>query len=172
MTRPKSADAEPPAAAELQLLLRMLDDAFRGPSWHGPALRGSLRGLTSGQAVARPQSGRHNIWEQMLHAAYWKYTVHRRLRGEQRGSFPLAGSNWFERADASDASGWRRELALLDSMHEQLRTAVAALPEERLREPIGRSGKLNHEQLIRGIALHDIYHAGQIQLLKRLLAPR
>lgn len=168
MPRQTSSAAQPPAAGELQLLLRMLDDAFHGPSWHGPALRGSLRGLTAGRAVARPHSERHNIWEQMLHAAYWKYTVYRRLRGEKRGSFPLAGSNWFERADASDTSGWRRELALLDSMHQQLIAAVGALPVERLREPIGRSGKLNHEQLIRGIALHDIYHAGQIQLLKRL----
>jgi hypothetical protein len=156
------------AAAQLELLLRMIDDAFHGPSWHGPALRGCLRRVTSAAAVWRPDATRHNIWEQVLHAAYWKYTVRRRLLNEKRGSFPLKGSNWFGRGDAGDEAGWRASLELLDDTHAGLRHAIEHLPAGNLAKPIGGRGKLTCEQLVRGVALHDIYHAGQIQLLKRL----
>ena len=72
------------------VLLRILDEAFDQRSWHGTNLRGSIRGLTPDAAAWRPAPGRHNIWELVVHAAYWKYAVRRRLLGEKRGSFPLA----------------------------------------------------------------------------------
>lgn len=79
------------------MLLELLDEAFEKRSWHGPNLRGVLRGVTAEQAAWRAAPGRHNIWELTVHAAYWKYAVRRRLLGEKRGSFALEGSNWIER---------------------------------------------------------------------------
>src|SRR5438874_523546 len=76
---------------ELQLLLDGLDEAFDRKSWHGTNLRGSVRGVAVKEALWRPGPGRHNIWELMLHAAYWKYVVRRRITGEKRGSFLLKG---------------------------------------------------------------------------------
>ncbi len=105
---------------EVTLLLSILDHVYDRRSWHGTNLRGSVRGLSLTQARWRPAPGRHNIWELVVHAAYWKYAVWRRLTGERRGSFPLCGSNWFRRF------------------------------------------------LISGAAANDLYHAGQIQLLKTL----
>ena len=69
------------------MLLDLIDQAFDRQSWHGPNLRGSIRGLTHEEALWRPHPDRHNIWEHVLHAAYWKYTVRRRILGEKRGSF-------------------------------------------------------------------------------------
>ena len=153
---------------EIELLLGLLDEAFDKNAWHGPNLRGALRGLGVEQAAWRPAPGRHNIWETAVHAAYWKYAVRRRLTGEKRGSFALPGSNWFERpSDDPSESAWRRDVALLVAEHRKLRAVVAALAPRRLRERSAGSRRSNLE-LVRGAAAHDLYHAGQIQLLKRL----
>ena len=77
--------------------LSVIDSAYNRQSWHGTNLRGSVRGLSMNHVVRRPKPGAHNIWELVVHCAYWKYVVRRRLTGGKRGSFPLAGSNFFER---------------------------------------------------------------------------
>lgn len=152
---------------EIDVLLRIVDTAFDRKSWHGAGLKGSLRGLTAAQAVRRPAPGRHNIAEQALHAAYWKYTVRRRLRGEGPGSFPLKGSNWFPRGPELDDAQWRQDVALLVREHAALRQAIAELDPSILHDRLP-GAKVTAFELISGIAAHDLYHAGQIQLLKRL----
>jgi hypothetical protein len=151
------------------VLLRALDEAFDRRSWHGTNLRGSIRGLTPEAAAWRPAPGRHNIWELVVHAAYWKYAVRRRLVGEKRGSFPLAGSNWFARPQAGESrrAQWRRDLQLLTGQHRALREAVASMPETAWARRAPRSA-FDNQSLVAGAAAHDLYHAGQIQLLKRL----
>lgn len=146
----------------LPLLLTALDEAFDRRSWHGTNLRGSLRGLDARSAAWRPAPGRHNIHELALHAAYWKYVVRRRLTGEKRGSFPIEGSNFFAR-DGANARQWKADIALLVSEHRKLRETVARLTAKDL-DP-------RRVWIIRGASAHDLYHAGQIQLLKRLQLP-
>jgi uncharacterized damage-inducible protein DinB len=153
--------------AEVALLLRLLDQSYDRKAWHGPNLRGSVRGLSAAQARWRPQPRRRTIAEIVLHAAYWKYAARRRLRGDKRGSFPLQGSNWFAVSAALTEGEWRTYLALLESEHRALRAAVAEFPPEQLHRPPAGS-KVSAATLIAGIAAHDVYHAGQIQLLKRL----
>jgi hypothetical protein len=149
-------------------LLEQLDEAFDRRSWHGTNLRGSLRGLTGDQALWRPAAGRHNVWEIVLHSAYWKYAVTRRLSGEARGSFPRKGSNWFPSPVSPSEGESRGDVALLVDCHRRLRAAVARLTDADLRSRAPR-GKEAIGRLVRGVAAHDLYHAGQIQLLKRLL---
>jgi hypothetical protein len=151
----------------VEACLRLIDEAYDKQAWHGPNLRGSLRGIEPKQAAWRPASDRKNVWEIAVHAAYWKYCCRRRLTGEKRGSFPLKGSNWFERANAADHEQWRADLALLEQTHRELRDVVAVFPAERLLSAIAGT-KHTPLRLIQGIALHDAYHAGQIQTLKRL----
>jgi hypothetical protein len=148
-------------------LIDLLDEAFDRRSWHGTNLRGSIRGLGPELAAWRPGEGRHNIWELVVHAAYWKYAVRRRLTGEKRGSFPLAGSNWWVRPVEGSPSEWKREVALLAGEHRHLRDAVVALPPAALHRRVPGSA-FTYAGLIRGVAAHDLYHAGQIQLIKRL----
>ena len=150
----------------ISLLLDALDEAFDRHSWHGPNLRGSLRGLSAEQAVWRPGASRHNIWEIVVHSAYWKYAVWRLITGAKRGSFPYRGSNWFARQEA-DAVAWRRDLELLAEQHRALREAVAGLSSLQLNR-MSPKKRYTYAGVIRGIAAHDVYHAGQIQLLKRL----
>ena len=155
---------------EIAQLVAIIDQAYNKTSWHGTNLRGSLRRVTPAQAAWRPAAGRHNIWEIAVHAAYWKYAAARRFTEGTRGSFPLKGSNWFARPVApreSIATNWKADLDLLDDMHDELRTAVARLSAKELsRTPPGK--KVSNFALVSGVAAHDLYHAGQIQLLKRL----
>lgn len=136
------------------LLLRILDDAYERKAWHGTNLRGSLRGVTAEEALWRPAPGRHNIWELALHCAYWKYTVRRKLTGEKRGSFARKGSNWLPPGEK-----WDDDLRMLGREHRALRGAIEKAAPRQL-------SKL--ERLIYGVAAHDAYHTGQIQLIKRL----
>ena len=153
--------------AEIELLLRAIDDGFDHAAWHGPNLRGSLRGLSAEQAAWRPARGRHNIWELAIHAAYWKYAVRRRLVGGKRGNFTLRGSNWFLRDYPSNQKAWHKDLALLDEEHRLLRTAVAQVDPSKLHQRPSRKGRPLIDYVL-GIAFHDVYHAGQVRLLKRL----
>jgi len=151
----------------IALLLTQLDQAYDRRSWHGTNLRGSLRGLSARDAAWRPGPRRHNIWEIAVHAAYWKYAIWRRLTGAARGSFPITGSNWFERPEQLTDAGWRSDLRLLETNHRSLRDAVASLTPQMLTSaPPG--GQESIQSLVSGIVAHDLYHAGQIQLIKRL----
>ena len=159
------------AHQEIEHLLGLLDEAYNRAAWHGPNLRGSLRGLSVREAAWRPGPGRHNIWEIAVHAAYWKYTVRRRLSGEKRGSFSFPGSNWFSRPMDRTEKAWRTDVALLDKEHHLLREAISSFRPENLDRP-ARGSNTVARRLIAGIALHDVYHAGQIQLIKKLLPSR
>jgi hypothetical protein len=152
---------------EIEHLLQLLDEAYSRAAWHGPNLRGSIRGLTQREAARRIRPGRHNIWEIVVHAAYWKYTVRRRLIGEKRDSFSLPGSNFFPRPVDPSEKAWRADVSLLDREHHRLREAVSSFPAEKLDCP-ARGSKTLARRLIAGAAFHDVYHAGQIQLINKL----
>lgn len=161
------AEAPPSISPRVALLLQAYDQGYDHKSWHGPVLRGALRGVTAEQAAWRPAPGRHNIWELAVHAAYWKYSILRRIRRMERGSFPFPGSNWFQRPVELSERAWKEDLRVLGEIHRDLRRAIEGLSDEDLdRTPDGSKTRLDN--LILGGAFHDIYHAGQIQLLKRL----
>jgi uncharacterized damage-inducible protein DinB len=153
---------------EIPLLLHLIDEAYTKKAWHGSNLHGSLRGLTAQQAAWRPAPTRHNIWEIVIHCAYWKYIVRRRLFGEKKGSFPLKGSNWIKRPLEMTENAWREDIRLLEKMHRSMYEAIVLIePSDLNRNPHG--SKVSNASIISGIACHDVYHAGQIQLLKRLI---
>ena len=160
-----------------EILLASIDAAYNKRSWHGPNLRGALRGITIEQAawrptfakatVGKPDGRRHNIWELVVHSAYWKYDIRRRLTGSKAVSFSLEGSNFWTRPIEGTLAEWTKDLALLDAEHRALRDAVVRFPSKQWTAKA--PGKpFNFEGLVRGIAAHDLYHAGQIQLLKAL----
>ena len=153
---------------QLSLLLRLFDEGYNHKAWHGPNLLGAIRGLSAEEAAWRPAEERHNIWEIVIHCAYWKYSVRRRILGLKRGSFPYKGSNWFPRLDHLTADRWKHDLHLLATEHHQLRETILGLRPLRLKQTTP-GGTMRIDRLIYGVAAHDIYHAGQIQVLKKLL---
>jgi hypothetical protein len=153
-----------------RLLLSVYDQAFDRRAWHGTPLAGALRGVSVAEALWRPRRSRHNIWEIVLHTAYWKYIVRRRLTRDADAAFPRKGSNWFALPATPDARSWKLDLALLRDEHRLLRNAIARFPAGRLSARAWHS-KWTNAATIYGIASHDLYHAGQVQLLKRLQKP-
>ena len=140
------------------LLVEILQHGFDKASWHGANLGAALRGVDA-LTAARRVGSRKTIWEQALHAAYWKHRVLNKVAG--RTPFPRRGSDWPPMPDVPDEAAWRADLALLRRIHERLVSAVQVVV------PEGLSPKL--VKMIHGAAFHDIYHAGQIKLLRRLL---
>jgi hypothetical protein len=153
----KRADAD----AVRTVLLTALDTAFDRRSWHGANLASALRGVTPAQALARAGT-RKCVWEQLLHTAYWKHRVVSKLAPDSP-RFPRKGGNWPPPPAAPSAAAWRADLDLLRDTHRRLRHLVATLPRNRLDDD-------KAVWLIQGAAAHDLYHAGQIKLLRRLVA--
>jgi len=144
-------------------ILKLWEEAFAATAWHGPNLWQSLKGVTAKQAAWRPAPGRHNIWEEALHAAYWKYAVRRKLERGQRGGFLLPGSNFFPRPlpGKRTEAAWKADKEILRGEHAALRKAIRGMKEKELTPKLAR--------ILWGVAFHDVYHAAQIRLLRRLM---
>lgn len=157
------------SAPVLDLLAWNLQPASGARNWHGgPSPVTALRGVTADEAVWRPAPRRKSIWALALHIAYWKYTVRRHLEPTPIPRFPRSPSNWPTPPRTADPTGWRRDVALLKEEHERLIAAAARVPATAVDRipPAGR--RWTYGQLLLGIAAHDAYHTGQIQLMKKL----
>ncbi len=159
--------------SRLREILNLLDPPAGTRLWYGGArVAGCLRGVTPEQAAWQPAPGRHSIWALMLHVAYWKYAVRRNLAALPQGTFPRSPANWPAVPEPADARHWKADCALLRSEHMRLVQAVRALDPRRLDEAAPGSGNFRLVDLLFGIVSHDLYHVGQIQLLKRLYHAR
>jgi hypothetical protein len=152
---------------KIDVLLQTYDQAYNKPAWHGPNLRNSIKGLSLKELLWRPGPKRHNAWEVVIHCAYWKYAVHRRITGGKRGAFPRDPSNWPKLPDKTITKNWKADLGLLEEWHSKLRQVIIDFPPSKL-EKRPNSSSSRYIQTLYGISSHDVYHAGQIQLLKRL----
>ncbi|MDD5087608.1 MAG: DinB family protein [bacterium] len=145
----------------------LMEHTFHGPAWHGPAVCELLKDLPAHVAAAKPLANVHTIWELVLHLAVWKDVARWRLEGNEK--VPAGEENFPPVTDHSEVS-WHKALARLTTAHEQLREAVLAASDEKLEEEIPAGGKLTHFVRLHGVIHHDLYHAGQIALLKKLSA--
>ena len=157
----------------IRLLLQVLEQAFTAKGWQGATLGQAVRGLSPRQALWRPGPGRHNIWELVLHTAYWKHVVRQRVSGGdgETTRFPRSPRNYPELPTRRDLAAWQADVALMKREHTLMLAVVRRLSPVRLQARIGESRWGVAEQ-IHGIAAHDLYHTGQIQLLRALQRAR
>lgn len=150
-------------------VLALLDPKPGQRLWFGGATPlGSLRGVAPEQATWKPAPDRHSIWELALHVAYWKYAVRRNLEGSPTGGFPRSPANWPRLPEVADTKAWKEDRAVLRTEHERLLEAVRGFGPRRLDDKAPGSGAYRYLDLLHGVVMHDAYHTGQIQLLKRL----
>jgi uncharacterized damage-inducible protein DinB len=155
---------------EITRIVDELEREHAGDPWHGSPLQAILEGIDAARAAARPIPGAHSIWELVLHMTGWKNEAARRLAGAV-ACMPVEG-DWPEAGDPTDER-WQAALTRLESAHDGLIAAVKGLPDTRLYEPTNdtRSAPLGtgvpYYVLLHGIVQHDVYHAGQIALLKK-----
>jgi uncharacterized damage-inducible protein DinB len=152
------------AISEAAGIAEQLRRAFDGSAWHGPAVLELVDDVDAATAAARPISDAHSIWELLLHIAVWDQAGLVRLSGKKwqptgTHNFPLVPSKPTQAA-------WRKTIAETKKTHEKLVKTVAALPESRLRDRVpGKRYDFYH--MLHGIAQHELYHAGQIAILKK-----
>jgi hypothetical protein len=161
------------ASPPMDLLLWNLQPAPGKKNWHGgPSPVGALRGVGAEQAAWRPTPRRKSVWELALHIAYWKYTVRRHIVAGEHPRFPRSPANFPLLPDPADEPAWARDVALLRTEHDRLVEAVRDFGGRPL-DGIPPGGKRwSYGEMLLGIAAHDAYHTGQIQLLKRLWQER
>jgi uncharacterized damage-inducible protein DinB len=158
--------------AAVDLVRRAISPA-RGQAWHGgPTPVGALRGVSAAEARWVLAPGRSSIWRLTLHIAYWKYTVRRHLVREPIPRFPRSPANFPALPAHADEAAWQADRALLTLEHRLLNEAIEAFdPRQLTRIPVAGKKWTFGEMLI-GVALHDAYHTGQIQLVKRMWGSR
>ncbi|MGC1645236.1 MAG: DinB family protein [Candidatus Sulfotelmatobacter sp.] len=153
--------------SEASRIADQLRRVFDGDAWHGDSLFEILEGVTAAQAAARPIAGAHSIWELVLHIAAWDGAVLRRLGG---AAVELSDAENFPRVTDVGEAAWRSALAQVRRVHEELVAAVAGLSDSRLYEMVpGKQGAhYTFYYMLHGVAQHELYHAGQIALLKKM----
>ena len=152
-------------------VLRIADQLERehsGEPWHGSPLMQILSEVTHTEAAERPLAGGHTIWELVLHITAWKNEVRHRLAGQpagepEEGDWPVVGE--------TTASAWKAAVERLDLSHRLLLSAVRNFPEPEVltptNDPRGNGLAPTYYELLHGLIQHDVYHAGQIAILKK-----
>jgi uncharacterized damage-inducible protein DinB len=149
--------------SESALIAEQLRRAFEGNAWHGPSLLELLQDVGAATAAARPIADAHSIWELVLHIAAWDNASLRRLAGEK---CQPEGLDNFPLMPKPTAAAWRKAVAHTKRTHDRLIKTVAALPESRLRERVPGK-RYDFYFMLHGVAQHELYHAGQIAVLKK-----
>lgn len=149
--------------SEVKRIQSQLRRAYEGVAWHGPSLREILAEVTANQAQARPVAGAHSIWEIVLHIAAWEDAVRRRLEADPA---PVSEEkDWPAVTDTSEGA-WKNALAALEAGHLRLREAISRLTDDDLNNlVVGQEYSIYF--MLHGVIQHDLYHAGQIALLKK-----
>jgi uncharacterized damage-inducible protein DinB len=150
---------------QIELIADQLQHAYTGEAWHGPSLLELLNGVTADQALARPVAGAHSIWELTMHIGAWMCACRRRLAGDPA---KLTSQEDWPAINGSSPVAWRQTLDALEHEQNQLRAAICSLPEPSLENQVpGKNYSVAF--MLHGVIQHNLYHAGQIALLKKAL---
>jgi len=154
--------------SEIERILDELKRAYEGGAWHGPSIKEILHGVTAEQAHARPLANGHTIYELVRHIAVWEDVGRRRLQGDP-AEVPISSPEDWPPAEDTSGAAWDKVKAALDRGHQALVEAIQHVDELRLDEPI-LEGKSSVYVTLHGVIQHDLYHAGQIAILKKGLS--
>ena len=149
---------------EVKRILDQLKRSFEGEAWHGPSVREVLANVDAEKASKHPIPAAHSIWEITLHIAAWQHFVCKRLQGEHFEATPE--QDW-PLTSASNDDAWQDTLNHLESGYQKLLTEVMKLSDEDLDKFIVPGKEYNYYFMIHGVIQHNLFHAGQIAMLKK-----
>ena len=159
-----SAKTTIPNGLDARVMARIIEEGYGPEAWHGPDLKAALAGVTPDLAFWRPSPGRHSIAEIALHHAYCVRGVRGRLSGTPPDAFVLDGDDWFALSDETTLS-WPEIAAVVDAEQRRLTALVADIGAGRVNPPLPDGERFD---LVLGITCHAVYHAGQVQLIKKM----
>jgi uncharacterized damage-inducible protein DinB len=149
---------------ETKRLASQLRRSYEGTAWHGPSLRELLEGVTAERAAAKPVPGAHSVWELVNHIEAWERTALTTLQGQSYVS--ITGEEDWPPVHETTAEAWQAALERLQSTSSKLVDAIRSTDDAKLNDMV--AGKeFNYYFLLHGIVQHNLYHAGQIAILKR-----
>ena len=154
-------------ASEVERIQEQLRRAFEADAWHGPSVLQLLADINAADATARPITNAHSIWELVLHIAAGDRAVANRLAG---GRGEVTDDENFPTITETSEDAWQAALQTLKAAYRELHDAIGVVEEAWLDGPIGEGMSSVYIQL-HGVIQHDLYHAGQIAILKRALRP-
>jgi DinB superfamily len=166
MSTAANAKTAIPKELDARVFLRVIEEGYGPGAWHGADLKAALADLSSELAFWRPASGRHNIAEIALHHAYCTRAVGSQLSGTPPEPFLLEGDDWFALPDQTRLA-WSAIQPALETEQQRLLAVVAGIDRGRVQSPLTEAERFD---LVLGITCHAVYHAGQVQLIKRLHA--
>lgn len=143
-----------------------LKRAFQGQAWHGPSLRELLDGVTAEQAAAKPVPKAHSIWELVNHIIAWEQIVKQRLEGDAVNSIPEEVN--FPPVSDISKEAWQQTLQKLEASNQSLRDAIKKIDDAKLEE-MAAGQEYSVYFMLHGVIQHDLYHAGQIAFLKKMI---
>jgi uncharacterized damage-inducible protein DinB len=152
--------------SEAELIADQLKRAFHGQAWHGPSLLELLAEVSATTAAAHPVEDVHSIWELVLHISAWDNAAMVRLAGQK--CQPQGAEN-FPPVGKANAAAWRKAVSETRRAHDKLVKIVARLSDDRLRDRVPGK-RYNFAHMLHGIAQHELYHAGQIAILRKACA--
>jgi uncharacterized damage-inducible protein DinB len=153
---------------EIQRILDQYDRVMNGDAWHGDPVWTILEGLAPEQAAMRSNSNAHSIWELVAHMNFWETEVCRRLqhlppRSPENLNFPATPEVTAEK--------WNKTLQDFRQSNSDFRSALSRLEESQLDQPLpGRDNSAYVE--VHGVIQHNLYHAGQIALLRKIISAK
>ncbi len=154
---------------EVQRIANQYQRAFNGEAWHGPSVISILEGVTAAQAAAHPIPGAHSIWELTLHIAAWENAIARRLRGDRA---QLSDSEDWPKIDDTSEEAWKSTVQHLIKNHQALLDEISRVDQDKLERSIIEDPDQPFSSIyvtLHGGVQHDLYHAGQIAILKKAL---
>jgi len=155
--------------SEVKRIISLLKEIYYGEAWHGPALKELLKDVTAEQAKEKPIQGFHSIWELVLHISTWTEVAEKRVKGEKVPQV-TSEKDWPSNADRTE-EGWKKALKNLDFHQKKLLQSLEKTKDARLSEKVKKSGS-RLDTLLYGTINHEMYHAGQIGALKKLIGKK
>jgi uncharacterized damage-inducible protein DinB len=153
--------------SETKRILDQLHRSYYGPAWSGPAVVELLRGVTAAQAAATPIAGGHSIWELLQHISAWEDVARRRVNGQRIVSLPPEQD--YPPLGETVEANWKKARAHAEQVHMTLEECVGLLRDGRLEEVVEGEEKHSIYALLHGVIQHNLYHAGQMALLKKAI---
>jgi uncharacterized damage-inducible protein DinB len=150
--------------SEAARIAEQLRNAFDGNAWHGPALLELLADVDPATAASHPLPDTHSIWELVLHIAAWDDAVNRRIL--ERKALQLNDAQNFPPVKDKSVGAWKKTVAHLKKTHATLVKTAAGLSDMQLGERVPGE-KYNVRFMLDGVVQHELYHAGQIAILKK-----
>jgi uncharacterized damage-inducible protein DinB len=152
---------------EINRIIESMKEAWDGDPWFGRNIKSLLREVKPEQSLQKPQ-GQHSMLELLWHMINWKEFVLSRLRQDK--SFPLHyfENNDWKALDHEDAALWDKGMEKFESLHHELCMELL-LHNDDLLEKTVKERKYYFRKLLNGIIQHDVYHAGQIVYVNKLL---